>query len=73
MKVNYLYRMDGMWGLTSLFEVGQIYERSGDLDKAKKMYNKIVSQDGLSGSLGSRAAKYLEEMEKQYQNASTSQ
>jgi TolA-binding protein len=66
LKVNYLYHSDPMWGLTSLFDVGQIYERSGLLDKARKMYQKIVTQDGLHGSLGSRAAKYLAEMDKRY-------
>lgn len=64
LKVNYLYPNDPMWGLTSLFDVGQIYERSGMKDKARKMYERIVTQDGLHGSLGSRAAKYLESMDK---------
>jgi len=63
LKVNYLYPNDPMWGLTALFEVGQIYERSQQLDKARRMYQKIVTQDGLHGSLGSRAAKYLEQMD----------
>jgi tetratricopeptide (TPR) repeat protein len=66
MKVNYLYREDPMWGLTALFEVGQIYERSGVIDKARKMYEKIVEQDGTHGSLGSRALKYLKKMEERY-------
>jgi TolA-binding protein len=64
LKVSYLYPDDPMWGLTGIFEVGQIYERSGDIERARRMYEKIVTQDGLHGSLGSRAAKYLENMGK---------
>lgn len=64
LKVGYLYPKEPMWGLTALFEVGQIYERSGDRERARRMYERIVQQDGRSGSLGSRALKYLENMDK---------
>lgn len=63
LKVSYLYNGEGMWGLTALFEVGQIYQRSGDKLRAAKMYRKIVEQDGKSGTLGRRASKYLELLE----------
>jgi tetratricopeptide (TPR) repeat protein len=63
LKVSYLYRNDPMWGLTGFFEVGQIYERSGDVERARRMYQRIVDQDGLHGTLGSRAAKYIEKMD----------
>ncbi len=62
LKVSYLYRGEGMWGLTALFEVGQIYERSADYDRAERMYQQIVDQDGTQGTLGSRALVYLEKM-----------
>jgi TolA-binding protein len=55
LKVNYLYRGAGMWGLTALYEVAQIYERSGDLERARRMYQQIVDQDGTAGTLGARA------------------
>ncbi len=65
-KVNYLYAGAGMWALTALFDIGQIYERSGDIERARKMYQKIVDRDGKSGSLGSRAYQYLQDMDKRY-------
>ena len=66
LKVNYLYSGVGMWGLTSLFEVGQSYELQGDLEKAQRMYQKIVERDGLQGTLGSKAAIHLKNMEEKY-------
>ncbi|MGL1902640.1 MAG: tetratricopeptide repeat protein [Fibrobacterales bacterium] len=62
-KVNYLYAGGGMWALTALFDIGQIYERSGDPERARKMYQKIVDRDGKSGALGSRAYNYLQAMD----------
>ncbi|MGL1935504.1 MAG: tetratricopeptide repeat protein [Fibrobacterales bacterium] len=62
-KVNYLYAASGMWALTALFDIGQIYERSGDPGRARKMYQKIVDRDGKSGALGSRAYNYLQAMD----------
>ena len=62
LKVSYLYRGNGMWGLTAVFEVGQIYERSADYDRAERMYQQIVDQDGTQGTLGARALIYLEKM-----------
>jgi tetratricopeptide (TPR) repeat protein len=65
LKVNYLYPTEEMWGLTALFEVGQVYESQNDPLRAIHMYEQIVRRDGTKGVLGKRAQQHIDRIKSQ--------
>ena len=52
------------WAATALYEAGQCYLKLDQPDKAKKIFRKIVLQEGAASDLGRIAQKKIDEIEK---------
>jgi len=65
LQVKYLLpRTKLPWAATALYEAGQCYVKLDEPDKAKKIFKKIVIQEGAASDLGRIAQKRIEEIEK---------
>ena len=65
LKVKYMLpRTKLPWAATALYEAGQCYLKLDQPDKAKKIFRKIVLQEGAASDLGRIAQKKIDEIEK---------
>jgi len=65
LKVKYLLpRTKLPWAATAMYEAGQCYVKLKEPDNAKKIFRKIVVQEGAASDLGRIAQKKIEEIEK---------
>ena len=63
LKVPYLYPDIGMWGPTAEFRAAQTYARKGDHAEARKLFEKIQSEQGTMSRWGEAATRELERLE----------
>jgi hypothetical protein len=59
LRVPYL-RTGGMWGVTSKLEAAGCYERIGETEAAKKIYQDVVRSHGSGSDWGRVASEALE-------------
>ncbi len=46
LKVNYLYNDQGMWGVTAGLRAAMVYEKLGDAEQARILYQKVIGSQG---------------------------
>lgn len=72
LKVKYLTpRTKLPWHVTALFETGRCLLRLDEVEQAKKMFQRIVREQGAGSNFGRFALKQLEEIDKNYLSEST--
>lgn len=62
LKVNYLYADQGMWGVTAGLRAAMVYEKLGDVDQARILYEKVIGSQG-DNDFGRSARQGLERLE----------
>lgn len=61
MKVKYLDPGGGLdWSVTAIYNAGKCYEKLGELDEARNMYNEIISRWGADSDYGRGAQQRIE-------------
>jgi TolA-binding protein len=64
LKVKYVSKPTQLpWAATALYEAGTAYMRLKDRDKARQMFQKIVSSEGAASDLGRIAVKRIQEID----------
>ena len=62
LRVPYL-RTGGMWGITSKLEAAGCYERVGEIEEARKIYQDVVKSHGAGSDWGRVASEALERID----------
>jgi tetratricopeptide (TPR) repeat protein len=62
LKVAYLYSDEGMWGVTAELRAADVYETTGELAEARKIYNRVLEKFGKDSIWGKSAAEKLAAM-----------
>lgn len=64
LKVKYLTKPTKLpWHVTALFETGRCLVRMNEIDQARRIFNRIVAEQGAASNFGRFALKQLEELE----------
>lgn len=59
LEVASLTSAGGMWSKTAQLEAAALYEKTGDTENAKKLYEKMIREDGKQGRFGKAAVARL--------------
>ena len=63
LKIPYLHRNTKLdWSVSALWKAGQAYEKLGDFNQAALMYQRIITERGLSSNYGRHAQKRIDEL-----------
>ena len=63
LKIPYLHRNTKLdWAVSALWKAGQAYEKLGNFDQAALMYQRIITERGLSSNYGRHAQKRIDEL-----------
>jgi tetratricopeptide (TPR) repeat protein len=66
LKVKYVCKPTKMpFGVTALYEAGQIYKKIGEFDKAKELFQVVVRERGAGDQIGNAAQKQIDEIDKE--------
>lgn len=72
LKVKYLTpRTKLPWHVTALFETGRCFLRLNEVEQARKIFQRILREQGVGSNFGRFALKQLEEIDKSYLSEST--
>ncbi|HOX87013.1 MAG TPA: tetratricopeptide repeat protein [bacterium] len=71
LKVKYVCKQTRWpWGVTALYEAGQLYRKIGELEKAKGLFQQIVQERGSADQFGRVALQKIEEIDAELRNPS---
>ncbi len=66
LKVKYVCKPTKMpFGVTALYEAGQIYQKIGELEKAKDLFMQVLRERGPSDDIGRAANRKIQEIDQQ--------
>jgi len=69
MKVGTLTRPTKLpWGTTALYDAGQAYIKLENPEQARKLFEKVIQKDGISGDMGRIARQRIQEIDEILKN-----
>ncbi|MBN2172216.1 MAG: tetratricopeptide repeat protein [Candidatus Krumholzibacteriota bacterium] len=63
LRVSYLFADEGMWGVTATLRAAELYAAGGEVEQARRLYEKVEREQGAASEFGRAAAEARRRLE----------